>query len=373
MLSDYQLKYFNFRILLYMAALTALGVLVISSATNGDPDYVSKQMIGVFLGLAMVVGLAFVDYHKILNLHYPIYFMCVLGLVSVLIWGRVVNNARRWIVVPGIGQFQPSEFAKVAVIIFFAWYFSRNQEKINQPHILGLAVVMFLVPVALIMDQPDLSTSLVVMFVFIAMVFIAGISYRWIFGTAAVMLPVGGLFLYLLSNGMVPLLKEYQANRILAFFFRGKYADINYQQDSSIMAIGSGMLQGKGLNNNTIASVKNGNFLSEEQTDFIFAVIGEELGFIGCVAVIVLFALIVFECLNLAAKARDLEGRILCAGMAALLAFQSFSNIAVATGVFPNTGLPLPFVSYGVSSLISTFTGLGIVLNVGLQRKVSNY
>jgi rod shape determining protein RodA len=117
--------------------------------------------------------------------------------------------------------------------------------------------------------------------------------------------------------------------------------------------------------------VKNGNFLSEEQTDFIFAVIGEELGFIGCAAVILLIALIVFECLLLASRSRDMFGRLLCVGMAALLAFQSFANIAVATGVFPNTGLPLPFVSYGVSSLLSIYIGIGVILNVGLQKRLS--
>ena len=138
------------------------------------------------------------------------------------------------------------------------------------------------------------------------------------------------------------------------------------------MAIGSGMLQGKGLNNNTLASVKNGNFLSEEQTDFIFAVIGEELGFIGCIAVIVLIALTVYECLIMAARAKDLMGSLLCVGLASLLAFQSFANIAVATGILPNTGLPLPFISYGVSSLLSVYLGVGVVMNVGLQRKVSN-
>lgn len=148
-----------------------------------------------------------------------------------------------------------------------------------------------------------------------------------------------------------------------------QYGEARYQQNNSIIAIGSGQLKGKGLFNTTIASVKNGNFLSEEQTDFIFAVIGEELGFIGCVVVIALFLLIIYECLMMAARARDLSGRLICVGMATLIAFQAFANIAVATGIFPNTGLPLPFISFGSSSLISIFMGIGLVLNVGLQRE----
>ena len=135
-----------------------------------------------------------------------------------------------------------------------------------------------------------------------------------------------------------------------------------------MMASGFGQLRGKGLFNNTLSSVKNGNFLSEEQTDFIFAVIGEELGFVGGVAVIALYALLVYECLWIAARAKDTAGRLIASGMAALLAFQSFANIAVATGIFPNTGLPLPFISSGLSSLLSMFIGMGVVLNVGLQR-----
>ena len=132
------------------------------------------------------------------------------------------------------------------------------------------------------------------------------------------------------------------------------------------MAIGSGQLNGKGLFNNTLSSVKNGNFLSEEQTDFIFAVIGEELGFIRSVIVILVYALLVYECLYIASRAKDTAGRLICTGMAALLAFQSFANIAVATGIFPNTGLPLPFISSGISSLLSMFIGMGIVLNLSL-------
>ena len=135
------------------------------------------------------------------------------------------------------------------------------------------------------------------------------------------------------------------------------------------MAIGSGQLYGKGLFNTTLESVKNGNFLMEEDTDFIFAVVGEEMGFIGSCVVIGLFVLIILECIWLAARAKDMSGRLICIGMASLLAFQAFINIGVASYLLPNTGLPLPFISAGLSSLISIFMGMGLVLNVGMQRK----
>lgn len=167
-----------------------------------------------------------------------------------------------------------------------------------------------------------------------------------------------------------PFLKDYQQERILSFLEPDKYADDGaYQQNNSVMAIGSGQLSGKGLNNNTTTSVKNGNFILEPQTDFIFAIIGEELGFIGSCVVIALLLLIVLQCILIGIRAKDLAGRIICCGVGGLIGVQSFINIGVATGLIPNTGVPLPFVSYGMTSLVSLYIGIGIVLNVGLQPK----
>ena len=370
MFLDYDFRHFNFRLIFYMIALNVIGVLVVRSATNMDSDYVGKQLMGVLVGLAIAIGLSLIDYHKILNLSTVIYAVCIGSLVAVLIWGKTVNNAKRWIEVPVIGQLQPSEFVKIGLITTFSWYFMKYQEKINQVSTVVIAAVMFGIPAVLIFEQPNLSTCLVILVIVLGIVFASGISYKWIGGTLAVTVPMVATFIYLLLHGMIPFIKEYQAGRMLAWFYPEQYGEARYQQNNSIIAIGSGQLAGKGLFNTTIASVKNGNFLSEEQTDFIFAVIGEELGFRGCVIVIILFLLIVYECLMMAARAKDLSGKLLCAGMATLIAFQAFANIAVATGIFPNTGLPLPFISFGSSSLISIFIGMGLVLNVGLQREV---
>ncbi len=369
MLLDYDFKRYNFRLIFYMIALNIIGILVMRSATNQDSEAVARQLLGILVGLALAIGISLIDYHKILNFSAAIYIVCVVSLAAVLIWGREVNNARRWIELPIVGQLQPSEFVKIGLIIFFSWYFSKYQEKINQVSTVCIAAALFLVPVMLIFEQPNLSTCLVILVMVLGIVFGSGISYRWIAGTLAVTIPVMAAFVYLLLHGMIPFIKEYQAGRILAWFYPERYGEARYQQNNSIIAIGSGQLRGKGLNNTTIASVKNGNFLSEEQTDFIFAVIGEELGFIGCVLVIALFLLIIYECLMIAARAKDMAGRLICVGMATLIAFQSFANISVATGIFPNTGLPLPFISYGSSSLISMFLGMGLVLNIGLQRE----
>lgn len=148
-----------------------------------------------------------------------------------------------------------------------------------------------------------------------------------------------------------------------------EYSDDTEQQRNSIIAIGSGELAGKGLNNNSVSSANNGNFVSQIQTDFIFAVAGEELGFLGCTLIVLLLLFICLECLRISLQAKDLSGRIICCGVGTIIAFQSFINICVATGLMPNTGTPLPFVSYGLTSLVSLYLGMGIVLNVGLQNR----
>ncbi len=373
MLFNYNFRQYNFRLLIYIAVLSVIGIFVVCSATNRDPDYVNRQLMGVLAGMVIAVGLTLIDYHRNLSLGPLVWGACLALLSSVLIWGRSVNNARRWIELPGIGQLQPSEFVKIGLIITFSWYFMKYQEGIDRVRTILIAALLFLVPAAMIFEQPNLSTCLVILVMVLGIVFASGISYKWIGGAIAVTVPVVATFVYLLLHGMIPFIKEYQAGRILAWFYPAEYGEARYQQDNSVLAIASGLLKGKGLFNTTIASVKNGNFLSEEQTDFIFALIGDELGFRGGVIIKILFLLIVFECLMSASRTRDLGGRLLCVGMATLIAFQAFANIAVATAIFPNTGLPLPFISFGSSSLISMFAGMGIVLNVGLQREPRHY
>ena len=371
MIFNYNFKNYNFRLLLYVLALNVIGILVINSASGQDEGMVMKQMMGIALGLAMALVISLIPYQKLFAYSWGIYGGCIAILLAVLVFGRNVNGATRWIEIAGI-QFQPSEFVKHGLIVFGAWFLDKNVESLNSVKTLALIAAVFAVPVVLILEEPNLSTTLVIMFVLACMVFVAGLSYRWILGALAVVTPVFGLLIYLARFTdvltRVPFLRGYQVTRVLAWLNPDEYASTGYQQANSIMAIGSGMLHGKGLNNNTLASVKNGNFLAEAQTDFIFAVIGEELGFIGCMVVIGLFAVLVFECLWTGHRAKDLSGKLIGCGVAALLSFQTFTNIAVATGIFPNTGIPLPFISYGVSSLVSMYIGLGVLLNVGLQR-----
>ncbi|MBR0306555.1 MAG: rod shape-determining protein RodA [Lachnospiraceae bacterium] len=370
MLSEYNFRDYNFKILLSVLALNGVGLMVINSAVGGDRSYINRQLIGLFGGLMIAIILSLISYRFILRFSVLIYLACIGILAAVIVMGQLGGSgtgSQRWIELPVLGRLQPSEFVKIGLIAFFSWFLQRNQERIDQPLILILIAGLAAVPLLLIMKQPDLSTSIVIMVFILCLIYIAGISYKWIIGALSVGVPGIATIVYLAQHNMVPFLRPYQVNRILAFINPEKYADLDLQQKNSEMAIGSGQLYGKGLFNDTAISVKNGNFLSEEHTDFIFSVIGEELGFVGCMIVLLLYLWFIYECLRMAGKARDMSGKLICTGMAALVGFQAFTNIAVATGVFPNTGLPLPFISYGVSSLVSLYIGVGLVLNVGLQ------
>lgn len=372
MFEGYNFKNYGFRLLILACALNLVGILTINSAEGGAMTYTARQLLGVFAGLLIAVGLSLVNYHYLLRFSGMIYSSCVVLLLAVILSGQLGGGSRRWIEFPVIGRFQPSEFVKIGLILFFAWYLQKNQERINQPRTLAVTAALGALPILMIMRQPDLSTSIVTIFIVLSLIFVSGISYRVILTGAAVTVPCLGILGFLALKGLVPFIRSYQINRILAFLnpqATEQYQTLNLQQDNSKMAIGSGGLYGKGLFQDSPLSVKNGNFLSEEHTDFIFSIIGEELGFIGCVLVLLLFLLFVLECLRLANRAEDLSGRLLCTGMAALVGFQSFTNIAVVTGIFPNTGLTLPFISYGVSSLVSLYIGLGVILNVALQQR----
>lgn len=245
-----------------------------------------------------------------------------------------------------------------------------HKEEINDKRTIIKYAILCGIPLVLILSEPNLSTTILTTLLLCLLIFTAGLSYRFIGTVILILVPTVVIFLGIVVQPNQPFLHEYQQKRILAFIEPEKYAsDEAYQQNNSEMAIGSGQLTGKGLNNNTTTSVKNGNFISEPQTDFIFAIVGEELGFVGSCIVIALLLLIVIQCMLMGARSQDLAGRIICCGVGGLIGFQSFINIGVATNMLPNTGVPLPFVSYGLTSLVSLYIGIGFVLNVGLQPK----
>ena len=373
---DYDFKQYDLRLLFLMIILNTVGIFIVRSAISAESfkdPLVVRQILGSFVGLSMCIGISLFDYRKLCKFSPYIYAASILLLAGVRIYGTASGHgAMRWITVPVLGKIQPAEFVKVALILFFAEYLQKTKEDINTAHGLLLEGLYLLLPVGLVLIQPNLSTAIIMTVIVFAMTYASPLKLRFVMvflGMAAVVLL---LLFYLFSSGLydkIPILQGYQVQRILTFLKPDENSSGYAQQMYSIMAIGSGMFKGKGLFNHSIFSVKNGNFLVEEDNDFIFAVIGEELGFRGSIIIIILFLLIIIECLIIAYRAKTLSGRLICVGVMAWIGFQPYTKIAVAPGLFPHTGSTLPFFSRGVSSLLSVYFGFGIVLNVALQRK----
>lgn len=370
MLKRYSIRNYNFRLVIYLIALTVLGILVIGSAKEGNNQ--TRQIMGLILGLGAMIVVSLIDYSFVLRFVW-IFYILDLALLAAVIAGFGENHkgATRWIEIAGI-QFQPSELSKIILILFFAAFLQKHREKINSLKILVCFAVVAAVPLVLVLKEPDLSTTIVTALICLSLLFIGGLSYKIVAGGLVVAVPSLLVALYMIASNPSAedgALKGYQNIRILAWLYPDLYPQQALQTQNSVMAIGSGQLTGKGLYNTDVTSIKSGGFIAEAHTDFIFTVVGEELGFIGSAAVVILMLLIALECLWISRRAKDLSGRLICCGMAALIGFQSFINICVVTGLFPNTGVTLPFVSYGLTSLMTNFAGMGFVLNVGLQPR----
>ena len=370
MFTRFRLRDYDFKLVLMVLMLAGIGIMAIGSA---EPSLQLRQLAGVVAGAALMIIISFFNYSWIIKLNWLIYILNLALLLAVMLAGDEGHlGAQRWLEIGGL-RFQPSETAKILLILFFAQFIMKYKDKLNTVRIIGSCILLVALPWYLIYDQPDLSTSVVLIVVFCVVMFAGGISWKVVVGVLVVAIPAVAVLISLALQPDSKILEGFQQNRILAFFKPDEYKDTEaYQQLNSVTAIASGQLDGKGYKNNEITSVKNGNFISEAQTDFIFAVIGEEFGFKGSVAVIILIFGIALECIRVARRAKDLAGTLIAAGMGGLIAFQGFFNIGVATFLLPNTGLPLPFVSYGLTSVMSLFIGIGFVLNIRLQAKKTN-
>jgi len=368
-MKNYHLKDYNFGLVISVIILSIIGILAVGSAL---PSAQSKQIIGVVLGIIVMIIVSLIDYEWLLNFHWVIYGINLFLLLWVEFFGAEFNGAKRWISLKII-TLQPSDFTKIFMVLFFAKFLIDNEDKVKDIKTIMKACLLILPSLYLIVTQPNLSNTICIAAIFFIVLYIGGMDYKIVgsvmgIGIAGISALLG--FIAYAESANLPFLKGYQLDRILAWMYPEKYAlSTALQQQNSIMAIGSGQLRGKGLNNNSFTSVKNGNFLLESDTDFIFAIVGEELGFVGCCVVIFLLLLIIIQCIAIGMKAQNLAGQIICGGVAAMIGIQSFINIGVATGVLPNTGLSLPFVSAGLTSIVCFFMSMGFVLNVGLQPK----
>jgi rod shape determining protein RodA len=364
----FKIRDYDFKLIIMVGLLATIGVFAVGSAS---PSLMQKQMYGAIVGFVVMILVSMVDYHFILKFYWLIYIANAALLVLVLFTGESSHNAQRWLKIGSI-KFQPSELAKILLILFFAQFIMVQRERFNTFPIILLCVLFIGGPIVLVLMQPDLSTSIMLALIFAVIMFSGMLKKRIIIGILAVVIPAALIFLTIALKPGSELIKSYQMERVWAFQDPDSYPELTYQQRNSVTAIASGMLEGKGYRNNEITSVKNANFLDEDQTDFIFAIIGEEFGFRGSLIVIVLLVLVALECVSIGRMAPDVGGSIIAASTGALIGFQSFINIGVATFIMPNTGLPLPFVSYGLTSLLTIFFGIGIVINVRTQAKRGN-
>ncbi|MBQ6376121.1 MAG: FtsW/RodA/SpoVE family cell cycle protein [Lachnospiraceae bacterium] len=370
MLRQYRIRDYNFRLVLWLIALSAIGVLLVGSA---EPSLETRQLAGVIAGIIAMLIVSLIDFSWIMNFYWIMYIgnLVMLAAVRLLGFGNNINGATRWLTIAGI-RFQPVELSKIILIIFFSKYFMIHENDLNHPRTVIRSILLIGAPLFLILSQPDLKNTITVTILFSIMYFVAGLSYKYILAVLLAIVPLAAIFMSIVIQPDQTLIKDYQRKRIMAFLNpdNPEYSDDTTQQNNSVIAIGSGELYGKGLNNTDVSSANKGDFISEIETDFIFAVAGEELGFLGSGGIVILLLLISLECILISFKAKDLSGQILSSAIASLVAIQSFINIGVATRILPNTGTPLPFVSYGLTSIMTLFFSMGMVINVGLQTKI---
>jgi cell division protein FtsW len=335
---------------------------VIAMETLNRPNlFLFKQGTWALLGLLLMPLMMRIDYR---NYRQPVLLWTALGLVGlalvIVLFGPKINGARRWFGVAGIGV-QPSELAKIVVIFFVAAILERRMDRIDEIgySLLPIGLVVGLM-VALIMLQPDMGTALTIVLIAAAMIFAAGISYRYIIGLALVALPA---FYILVMSA------DYRRRRVLAFLnpWEDPLGD-GFQVIQSMIAVGTGGLFGRGL----MAGVQKLFYLPYPHTDFIYAVIGEELGLVGTTLTLLCFAVITWRGLRTAVRAPDRFGAFLAIGLTAMIAIQAFFNISVVIGLLPTKGIPLPFVSFGGSSLLISMLGMGILLNVSQHASATH-
>lgn len=369
MINRDDIKKLDIGLLLIVCILVGIGIVAIGSATKvhvgGSLTQVKKQIIFFAIGFVVMLIAAFIDYHTIAAFHIPLYIVNIILLGIVLVSGHEAGGAARWINL-GFMTLQPSELAKIIMVICLSKMIYKYQNKLNKPYVLILIIIYTLIPFIMILSQPDLSTSIVILAILVIELYIGNIDYKYIVGAIIVGVPIFiALFMYIQSPNQ-KLLIPYQRDRIMEALYGDDNSEGGMQTKQSVHAIGSGGLHGKGLYEGTVSQL---NYLPEPETDFIFAVISEELGFAGSMSVLGLFILLIGKGFWIARGAPDLLGKLIVSTYMVILGFQVFLNIGVVTDLLPNTGLPLPFVSAGGSSLIANMIGIGLVLNVGMREE----
>ena len=362
------IKKIDIWLILLMGILTSTGIIAINSATAyaGDTKSLHKQMIFLGIGIVLMIIVMCFDYHVLANWYLFIYAGVVAILLAVLLFGKNVNGAKRWIDF-GFFQLQPGEFAKIGMILCNATLINKYNKRINQLWPVLIIGVFALVPFILVFSQPNLSTSIVLLVILVIQLFVSKLNMKYIITAASVTaVVVITAFVYIVNTPDQKIIKEYQRDRIMSLVNGGDSSADKYQTARAVQAIGSGGLYGKGINQGSISQL---NYLPESHNDFVMAVVGEELGFVGVLFIIAVFLAFIFRGLWIARGAPDDLARFIVIGYFGMIAMQCFVNMGVVTDFLPNTGIPIPFISYGGSSLWANLMGLGLVLNVVMHSE----
>ena len=348
-------------LLLTIGLLLVFGLIVLASATKSlDKSFLPSQIISTVIGIILVGLLLAMDLDFIKKLYIPIYIISILLLVLVLLFGMGMEQwgANTRIAIGGV-SFQPAEFVKIGLIISIARYIELNSEDINKPKVLLKILFISFLPVLLILKQPDAGTAMVFIFFIAAMLFSAGLSFKYILEALA----LGILSLPILYTR----LDDFQKHRILNFLEPERdVSSTGWQAMQGRIAIGSGKFFGQGLFNGTQSQY---NFIPEKQTDYIYAVLVEELGFLGGSLLIGLYGVMLYRIILIAKETKDLFGRLICIGFAAMFLFHIFENIGMTIGVMPITGIPLPFFSYGGTFQLTNLICIGLIFSVSIQKE----
>ncbi len=383
------IKNLDYVLLIAVLLIIAYGLIAIASATHVTTpikvaegskllfgvinvnalEFVVKQIIWALLGLTLMTAVIFIDYQDWPNYTRTLYLINIIMLLVVIFLGKTALGAQRWI---AIGPFvlQPSEFAKVIIIVAFADFLAKREGRLRNLRELLPAFVFIGVPMLLIMVQPDLGTSLVFVAIMLGMLFMAGANPKLLGGLigSGGLILFGWLYAYFKYPDKVWMpLQDYQINRLTIFL--DPYSDPlgnGYHIIQSQIAIGSGGLYGKGLFN---GSQNQLNFLPEQHTDFIFSVVGEELGFVGTVLLLLLFFIVIYRGVYIATQAKDTYGTLLATGVVSMMTFHVLVNVGMTIGIMPVTGLPLPLFSYGGSSMLANMIAMGILQNIYIRRQ----
>lgn len=354
------IKNFDIWLFLVTLVLIGIGIAVIYSATyegQAKCNYPARQLAWAGVGIvALFIGLA-IDYKVLNRFAYLFYFLNAGLLLLVLVSGKVVLGAQRWLHF-GAFSFQPSELAKVTVIMVLARFLGDRKEHLNNPRCLIWAFLLVFIPMILVILQPDLGTALVMLPILFVLLYIAGVPRRYLSTLIAAGLVISPFLLFLL--------KDYQKSRLLVFLNPNvDPLGAGYATNQAKIAIGSGGLFGKGWLSGTQTQLR---FLPENRTDFIFATIGEEFGFIGSLLLLGLYAFIVLRGIQIAQQSKDITGILLASGISLMLVLHVFVNVGMAVGIMPVVGLPLPLISYGGSFMATILLSIGLLMNVRMRR-----